>query len=96
MRKVSKQERVQPALKVFQYVGGSSQSERSSQTDPGPKTLRDEPTRLSAKLGRIFLQNGRGQGNILPDALVLLLEREKGRGNTGVYEGGDEQFGNDV
>ena len=27
---------------------------------------------------------------------LLLLEREKGRGNTGVYEGGDEQFGNDV
>ena len=84
MRKVSKQKRAQPELKAFQYVGGSSQSERSSQTNPGPMTQRDGPARLSAKLGRTVLQNAHAQGNIPSDALVLLLEREKGRGSIGV------------
>lgn len=61
-----KTKRVQPALKVSSICwGASSQSERGSQTNPDPMTYRDEPTRLSARLGRTLLETGHGQGNIL-------------------------------
>lgn len=65
----------------FSICGGLFSVREKLPNQPRPH----DPTRwLSAKLGRTVLQNGRAQGNIPPEALVLLLVREKARESTGV------------